>query len=80
MGFFVLFISQEFLMGLLFEQMAWNYAEPNNSDNKNCLPCIFFQFTDKVEDGRKLKKVMQVFTREVSYLIILKSCLFFYME
>ena len=53
-----------FLLGLLYEDMSWQYAEPKDKDNKNALPCIFLQFKDK-ENGQQVTKVLQVFSREV---------------
>jgi len=52
-----------FLLGLLYEDMSWQYAEPKDKDNKNALPCIFLQFKDK-ENGQQVTKVLQVFSRE----------------
>ena len=61
-------------MGVLFEKLSWEYAEPKNKNNPNCLPCLFFTFVDKV--GReKHMKVLQVFSKEVRRYF--RACLIF---
>ena len=53
------------MMGLLYRKMAWNYAEPRDDSNPHAMPCIFLQFTDKLDNGREQKGVTQVFTKQV---------------
>ena len=65
-------VFQVFLFGLLYRKMAWNYAEPRDDANPHCMPCIFFQFTDKLDNGREQKGVTQVFTKQVRIAVCRK--------
>ena len=65
-GDLYLFYHQLFLLGLLYEDMSWEYAEPCNKSNKNCIPCLFMQFQEK-EQGECVSKILQIFSREVWY-------------
>ncbi len=44
--------------------MSWEYAEPQNKDNPDCMPCIFLQFPHKDENGQDVTKLLQIFSRE----------------
>ena len=52
-------------MGLLYHELSWEYAEPKEAENKNCMPCLFLQFHAK-ENGDVVTKLLQIFSREVS--------------
>ena len=64
-----IWLFQEFLMGVLFEKLSWEFAEPKNKNNPNCLPCLFFTFVDRVGSEKHLK-VLQVFSKEVSMTMV----------
>ena len=56
--------------------MAWNYAEPRDATNTRAMPCIFLQFTDKLENGREKKAVAQVFSKQAKLIdLLMLSCL-----
>lgn len=63
-----------FLLGLTFQEMSWEYAEPNNRENRNCLPCLFLQFSAP-EEERGCTKVFQVFSREAIHMdALIQAC------
>ncbi len=57
-------VFQTFLLGLRFEDMSWEYAEPKKCNDRNCMPCLFIQFPE-TENHQQVTKVLQVFSREV---------------
>ena len=59
------FVLQEFLMGLIYEQLKWEFAMPKNPDDRNCMPCLFLQFSAE-EDNKTCTKMLQVFSRQVN--------------
>ena len=63
------FVLQEFLMGLTYEQLKWEFALPKNPEDRNCMPCLFLQFGAS-ENGRNCTKVLQVFSRQVSVQVM----------
>lgn len=60
-------------MGLRYEDFSWEYAKPSKEDDPNCLPCLFIQFV-VVENGARVSKVLQVFSRQASLMDTLISC------
>lgn len=50
--------------------MSWEYARPSKEDDSNCLPCLFVQFM-VVENGARVSKILQVFSRQASLMDIL---------
>lgn len=55
---------QQLLLGLKFEEMSWDFAKPSQEDNPDCLPCIFIQFR-VVENGMRVSKILQIFSKQV---------------
>ena len=51
-------------MGLMYHEFSWEYAEPRDQENKNCMPCLFIRFGAR-EEGERVTKMLQVFSREV---------------
>ena len=51
------------LLGLKFEELSWDYAKPSQENNEDCLPCLFIQFC-VIENGRRVSKILQVFSRQ----------------
>jgi len=51
------------LLGLKFEELSWDYAKPSQENNEDCLPCLFLQFC-AIENGRRVSKILQVFSRQ----------------
>ena len=52
-------------MGLRYDDVTWEYAEPTDRANPNCIPCIFLQFK-MTEHRERVSKVLQVFSRQVN--------------
>ncbi|KAJ8924195.1 hypothetical protein NQ315_006986 [Exocentrus adspersus] len=55
------------LLGLRFEEFSWEYARPSKEEDPNCLPCLFVQFL-VVENGARVSKILQVFSRQASLM------------
>uniref|UniRef100_A0A1Y1L1R5 FERM domain-containing protein 8 n=1 Tax=Photinus pyralis TaxID=7054 RepID=A0A1Y1L1R5_PHOPY len=55
------------LLGLRYEELNWDYARPSKEDDPNCLPCLFLQFL-VVENGSRVSKILQVFSRQASLM------------
>lgn len=55
------------LLGLKYEEMSWEFARPSKEDDPNCLPCLFLQFM-VVENGARVSKILQVFSRQASLM------------
>ncbi|KAJ8942780.1 hypothetical protein NQ314_009948 [Rhamnusium bicolor] len=55
------------LLGLRFEEFSWEYARPSKEEDPNCLPCLFIQFM-VVENGARVSKILQVFSRQASLM------------
>ncbi|XP_023021197.1 FERM domain-containing protein 8 Bili [Leptinotarsa decemlineata] len=55
------------LLGLKFEEFSWEYARPSMEEDPNCLPCLFLQFM-VVENGARVSKILQVFSRQASLM------------
>lgn len=51
------------LLGLKFEELSWDYAKPSQENNEDCLPCLFIQFC-VIENGRRVSKILQIFSRQ----------------
>lgn len=47
--------------------MSWEFARPSREDDPNCLPCLFLQFM-VVENGARVSKILQVFSRQASLM------------
>ena len=56
-------LRQVVLLGLKFEELSWDYAKPSQENNEDCLPCLFIQFC-VIENGRRVSKILQVFSRQ----------------
>jgi hypothetical protein len=67
---------QTVLVGLKYEELSWEYARPSQEDSPDCLPCLFLQFM-VVENGARVSKILQVFSKQVGNLIsLLYFCLY----
>ncbi|KAG5891496.1 hypothetical protein JTB14_009830 [Gonioctena quinquepunctata] len=55
------------LLGLKYEEFSWEFARPFIEEDPNCLPCIFIQFM-VVENGARVSKILQVFSRQASLM------------
>lgn len=55
------------LLGLKYEELSWEFARPSKEDDPNCLPCVFLQFM-VVENGARVSKILQVFSRQASLM------------
>ena len=55
---------QKFLLYLRYQDVSWEYAEPQDKDNPDCMPCLFLQFAAR-ENGEEVTKLLQIFSREV---------------
>lgn len=55
------------LLGLKYEELSWEYARPSKEDDPNCIPCLFLQFM-VVENGARVSKILQVFSRQASLM------------
>ncbi|KAF5305045.1 hypothetical protein FQA39_LY09307 [Lamprigera yunnana] len=55
------------LLGLRYEELSWDYARPSKENDPNCLPCLFLQFP-AVENGSRVSKILQVFSRQASLM------------
>lgn len=55
-----------------YEELSWDYARPAKEDDPNCFPCIFLQFI-VVENGARVSKILQVFSRQASLMDTLIS-------
>ena len=62
-SFLLLVFVQVVLLGLKFEELSWDYAKPSQENNEDCLPCLFIQFC-VIENGRRVSKILQVFSRQ----------------
>ena len=51
------------LLGLKLEELSWDYAKPSQENNEDCLPCLFIQFC-VIENGRRVSKILQIFSRQ----------------
>ncbi|KAK4884490.1 hypothetical protein RN001_000761 [Aquatica leii] len=60
------------LLGLRYEDLSWDYARPSKEDDLNCLPCLFLQFM-VVENGSRVSKILQIFSRQASLMDALIS-------
>ena len=56
--------TQVVLLGLKFEELSWDYAKPSQENNEDCLPCLFIQFC-VIENGRRVSKILQVWSRTI---------------
>jgi hypothetical protein len=65
-------------VGLKYEELSWEYARPSQEDSPDCLPCLFLQFM-VVENGARVSKILQVFSKQVGNLMPLSDFFdFFY--
>ena len=55
------------LLGLKLEELSWDYANPSQENNEDCLPCLFIQFC-VIENGRRVSKILQIFSRQASQM------------
>lgn len=65
-------IFQTLLLGLRYEDLSWDYARPSREDDPYCLPCLFLQFMI-VENGARVSKILQIFSRQASLMDTLIS-------
>ena len=66
------FSFQTLLLGLRYEEFSWDYARPSKEDDPNCLSCLFLQFV-VTENGTRVSKILQVFSRQASLMDTLIS-------
>jgi hypothetical protein len=63
-GFYVIDpVNVVVLLGLKHEELSWDYAKPSQENNDDCLPCLFIQFC-VIENGRRVSKILQIFSRQ----------------
>ena len=60
----IIYDLQKFLLYLRYQDVSWEYAEPQDKDNPDCMPCLFLQFAAR-ENGEEVTKLLQIFSREV---------------
>lgn len=65
-------VPQTLLLGLRYEELSWEYARPSKEEDLNCLPCLFLQFM-VVENGTRVSKILQIFSRQASLMDTLIS-------
>ncbi|EDV93886.1 FERM domain-containing protein 8 [Drosophila grimshawi] len=65
-------VENTLLLGLRYEDMSWDYAKPSDSEDSECLTCIFLQF-DAVENGIQISKLVQVFSKQAAMIDALIS-------
>lgn len=53
----------EVVLGLRYQELSWDSARPVQENNPDCLPCLFLQF-QVLEDGQRVFKVLQVFSKQ----------------
>lgn len=58
------FFLQSLLLGLKYSELSWEMAKPSDENNPDCLPCLFLQFPVR-ENGARVYKILQVFSRQV---------------
>lgn len=63
---------QTVLVGLKYEEMSWDFARPSREEDPNCFPCLFLQFM-VVENGARVSKILQIFSRQASLMDTLIS-------
>lgn len=51
------------LLSLHYQQFSWDYANPLQSNNPDCLPCLFIQF-HMPGTRRQESKLLQIFSRQ----------------
>lgn len=75
-GVFILDMDDvKFLFGLTFDQLSWEYAEPRDKENPDCLPCLFLQF-GMTEENKQVTKLMQVFSKEAQLAdALIEACI-----
>lgn len=56
---------QSLLLGLRYSELSWEMAKPSDENNPDCLPCLFLQFPVR-ENGARVYKILQVFSRQVN--------------
>nr|XP_037876343.1 putative FERM domain-containing protein FRMD8P1 isoform X2 [Bombyx mori] len=54
------------LLGLLYEELSWDIGLPSE-EHEESLPCLFLQFM-VVENGLRVSKILQVFSRQASMM------------
>jgi hypothetical protein len=56
-------------------------AKPSDENNPDCLPCLFLQFPVR-ENGARVYKILQVFSRQVEFSSSLLGiiCFFFFRD
>ncbi|XP_072031868.1 putative FERM domain-containing protein FRMD8P1 [Amphiura filiformis] len=62
-GVFVMdIIKQELLLGLMYDELSWEYTEPEKN-SETCLSCLWLQF-DMDQGRRKISHVLQIFSKQ----------------
>ncbi|VVC36930.1 Hypothetical protein CINCED_3A016635 [Cinara cedri] len=61
------------LLGLKYQDFSWEFAKPSQENIDNCLPCIFLQFL-VLENGTRVSKILQVFTKQAVMIDALITC------
>jgi len=63
-GVFILDMDTiEFLIGLPYQKLSWEYGEPQDKENRDCLPCLFLSFPSE-EKNKPVTKMLQIFSKE----------------
>ncbi|XP_064621374.1 putative FERM domain-containing protein FRMD8P1 isoform X2 [Lineus longissimus] len=69
------------LLGLLYKDLSWDYAEPEDATNRDRLPCLFLQFKGDEPADEKASLVLQVFSRQAVMMdALIEACVRAIME
>ncbi|XP_026471357.1 FERM domain-containing protein 8 [Ctenocephalides felis] len=60
------------LLGLRYPELSWDFAKPSREELPECLPCLFLQFA-VLENGARVYKVLQIFSKQASMMDVLIS-------
>ncbi|XP_050308256.1 putative FERM domain-containing protein FRMD8P1 [Anthonomus grandis grandis] len=60
-------LNSQVVLGLRFEEFRWDCSKPTRDNNPDYLPCLFIQFMI-VENGARVSKMLQVFSRQASLM------------
>jgi len=63
-GVFILDMDDvQFLVGLPYQKLSWEYGEPKDKDNPDCMPCLFISW-GAMEESKPVTKMLQIFSKE----------------
>ncbi|XP_071961994.1 FERM domain-containing protein 8-like isoform X2 [Antedon mediterranea] len=54
--------KQELLLGLLYDDLSWEYTDQNPNDEKS-LPCLWLEF-DATEGSKKVSKLLRIYSKQ----------------